>query len=86
MMLLTARTVAERLSVSLSEVYRLTSAGRLPCHRIGHGNKRAAIRYSEDDLATFLAGCREVGKVAVNGKAKLNRDGFRCLRAFGFKR
>lgn len=47
---LTVRDVAERLSVSLSVVYREVTARNLSCYRIG-----GAIRISEQQLADYLA-------------------------------
>ncbi|MFW6114628.1 MAG: helix-turn-helix domain-containing protein [bacterium] len=54
--LLSPREVAQALSVSRSLVYRLIDTGKMPYHRIGE--RRGAIRVSEDDLADFLATCR----------------------------
>jgi excisionase family DNA binding protein len=49
---LTAKQVAERLSLSRAQVHALIASGKLPCHRFGNG--RGAIRVSEEQLAAFL--------------------------------
>ena len=54
--LLTVTEAAERLSVSVSCVYRLVERDKLPHHRIGFG--RGAIRFTETDLSVFLEACR----------------------------
>lgn len=54
--LLTVKAVAERLSVSTSLVYQLVESGKLPVHRIGNG--RGAIRFSPQDIETYLEECR----------------------------
>lgn len=56
-MMLTVKQVAQRLNVSQSCIYQLVETGRIPHHRIGLG--RGAIRFTEDDLADYLAGIRE---------------------------
>ncbi len=56
-MYLTVREVASRLRISASSVYLLVESGRLPHHRLG--TRRGAIRVSEEDLAAYLADCRE---------------------------
>ena len=58
-MYLTVREVATRLRVSASSVYLLVENGRLSHHRIGA--RRGAIRVSEEDLAAYLARCRQEG-------------------------
>lgn len=65
-MLLTVKDVAARLNVSLSCVYQLVEAGRLPHHRIGLG--RGAIRCSESDLSEYLAGNRESSQVSESAR------------------
>jgi excisionase family DNA binding protein len=55
MKLLTVAEVADRLSVSESLIYRLTSEGKLRFYRLGHG----AIRFSEEQIVEYLAS-REV--------------------------
>lgn len=65
-MLLTVKDVAARLNVSISCVYQLIEAGKLPHHRIGLG--RGAIRCSESDIAEFLASNRETS--SPNDSAK----------------
>ena len=47
--MLTPKQLAERLSLSLSMVYRLLSNGELECYRFG-----TAYRVSEDQLKQFL--------------------------------
>ncbi|MCY2967400.1 MAG: helix-turn-helix domain-containing protein [Planctomycetota bacterium] len=59
-MLLKPRQLAERLNVSLSTVYGLIETGKIACHRIGRG--RGAVRVSEEDLADYLASCRNAEK------------------------
>ncbi len=54
--LLTAGEVAELLRLPVSTVYELARTGRLPHLRIGR-----AMRFSRDDLETYLADvCRSV--------------------------
>ncbi len=52
--LLTVKEVADHLGASSRHVYRLIARGDLPVHRLGR-----LVRISEDDLARYLAGCRE---------------------------
>ena len=52
--LLTAKQVAERLSVSLGLVYKLTSAGKLACYRIG-----GVLRFTEGHVCEFLERSQE---------------------------
>ena len=47
--MLTPRQLADRLSLSLSMVYRLLSSGELECYRFG-----SAYRVSEEQLNQFL--------------------------------
>lgn len=47
--MLTVKTVAERLSLSLAKVYELIQSGELPCHRFGR-----SVRVSEEQLRQFL--------------------------------
>ena len=47
--MLTPRQLADRLSLSLSMVYRLLSNGELECYRFG-----SAYRVSEEQLNQFL--------------------------------
>lgn len=47
--MLTPRQLADRLSLSLSMVYRLLSSGELECYRFG-----SAYRVSEEQLTQFL--------------------------------
>jgi excisionase family DNA binding protein len=56
MNVLTVKEVAERLKVSIGCVYQLITERRLQHLRIGCG--RGAIRIREDDLSSFLDGCR----------------------------
>jgi excisionase family DNA binding protein len=53
---LTVKQIAERLSLSASQVYALCATGRLPHHRMGNG--KGAIRVSEEQLAEFLEATR----------------------------
>ena len=54
--MLRVKDVAEKLGVSSALVYELTAKGKLPCYRIGLG--RGAIRFKEDEVDSYLAGCR----------------------------
>ena len=47
--MLTPKQLAERLSLSLSMVYRLLSTGELECYRFG-----STYRVSEEQLTAFL--------------------------------
>ena len=47
--MLTPRQLADRLSLSLSMVYRLLTSGELECYRFG-----SAYRVSEEQLNQFL--------------------------------
>ena len=47
--MLTPRQLADRLSLSLSMVYRLLTSGELECYRFG-----SAYRVSEEQLTQFL--------------------------------
>jgi excisionase family DNA binding protein len=55
---LTVKEVAGRLRLSVSQVYALCGAGKLPHHRFGNG--RGAIRVSEEQLGAYIRGS-EVG-------------------------
>jgi excisionase family DNA binding protein len=49
--LMTAETVAEKLSVSLSMIYKLRRAGALPSVQVG-----ALYRFHPDDVRAFMRG------------------------------
>ena len=49
---LTVKQVAERLGVSVSQVYSLCASGKLLHHRFSTG--RGAIRVTEEQLAAFI--------------------------------
>jgi putative molybdopterin biosynthesis protein len=53
MTFLTVNQVADLLQLSRSKVYALVSSGELPRHKIG-----GSIRIKEDDLFSYLDGCR----------------------------
>lgn len=48
--MLTPKQLAERLSLSLSMVYRMLSNGEIECYRFG-----TAYRVSEEQLSRFLS-------------------------------
>ncbi len=54
--LLTVKDVAARLNVSLSLVYQIVEAGKLPVHRIGNG--RGSIRFRPKDIEAYVGECR----------------------------
>ena len=56
-MYLTVSEVAAQLRISNSSVYLLIESGRLAHHRIGP--RKGAIRVSPDDLAAYMAECRQ---------------------------
>ena len=58
-MMLTVSEVAVRLRISRTCVYQLVESGKLSCYRIGLG--RGAIRISDEDLTSFVDGCRDNG-------------------------
>ena len=51
--LMTAETVAEKLSISLSMVYKLRRSGALPSVQVG-----ALYRFHPDDVRAFMRGER----------------------------
>ncbi len=55
--LMTAETVAEKLSVSLSMVYKLRRSGALPSVRVG-----ALYRFHPDDVRAFMRGERPASR------------------------
>jgi excisionase family DNA binding protein len=55
--LMTAETVAEKLSVSLSMVYKLRRSGALPSVQVG-----ALYRFHPDDVRAFMRGERPAGR------------------------
>jgi len=57
-MLFTVKDVAQRLNVSPSCIYQLVETGKIPHHRIGLG--RGAIRFSEEDIESFLNSSRNL--------------------------
>jgi excisionase family DNA binding protein len=50
--LLTVKQVASRLKLDYQHVYKIISAGLLPCVRIGLG--RGIIRIKESDLEAYI--------------------------------
>ena len=52
----TVKEVASRLNMSASSVYALVECGHLAFYRLG--KRRGAIRISDEDLDSFLQGCR----------------------------
>lgn len=65
---LTVKDVAVRLQLSESLIYRMIEQGKLPCHRVGTG--RGVIRVSEEDLESYLAGCRQEPQVRVKPRTR----------------
>lgn len=61
--MLTAKQVAEKLQISLSQIYKLVSSGELQCYRIGK-----AIRISEEQLAGYLSLVKKQVKKLTYGK------------------
>jgi excisionase family DNA binding protein len=59
--MLTVREVADRLRLSVSQVYALCASGKLPHLRFGNG--RGTIRVTEAQLQEFIEAC-EVTPVA----------------------
>jgi excisionase family DNA binding protein len=55
--LMTAETVAERLSISLSMVYKLRRSGALPSVQVG-----ALYRFHPDAVRAFMRGERPAGR------------------------
>jgi len=55
--LMTAETVAEKLNVSLSMVYKLRRSGALPSVQVG-----ALHRFHPDDVRCFMRGERPAGR------------------------
>lgn len=63
--MLRVKELAQRLSLSRSQVYRLIASGELPHHKI-----RGAVRVSEEQLSDYLAGTkRERGKVSTTRRS-----------------
>ena len=58
--LMTAETVAEKLSISLSMVYKLRRSGALPSVRVG-----ALYRFHPDDVRAFMRGERSVQRAGT---------------------
>jgi excisionase family DNA binding protein len=58
--LMTAETVAEKLSVSLSMVYKLRRSGALPSVQVG-----ALYRFHPDDVRAFMRGERPTGRTGT---------------------
>ncbi|MEM9944107.1 MAG: helix-turn-helix domain-containing protein [Planctomycetota bacterium] len=59
--LLSVNQVATRIQVSPSMVYSLVNSGRLECYRIGR-----CIRFTEDQLADYLASCESKSLVEAS--------------------
>ncbi|QDU82631.1 Helix-turn-helix domain protein [Polystyrenella longa] len=55
-MLYTVQEAAEKLSLSPACVYNMVNTGTIPHRRIGE--KRTTIRFTEEDLETYLESCR----------------------------
>jgi excisionase family DNA binding protein len=58
--LMTAETVAEKLSVSLSMVYKLRRSGALPSVQVG-----ALYRFHPDAVRAFMRGERPTGRTGT---------------------
>ncbi len=56
--MLTVKQAAERAGVSTRLIYALCQEGRLAHVRVGRLGRRGCIRIRENDLDTFLEGCR----------------------------
>lgn len=56
--MLTPKTAAERLGVSISLVYSLCSSGVLPHFRFGNKNRRGSVRIDEAELQAYVERCR----------------------------
>ena len=61
--MLTAKQAAEKLQISLSQIYKLVSNGELQCYRIGK-----AIRISEEQLTCYLDHVQKQVKKLTYGK------------------
>jgi excisionase family DNA binding protein len=64
---MTVSEISKRLRVSARHVYSLVQSGKLPAYRIG-----SAIRISEEQLQTYLAGCQQ-GAPAHGQSVELRR-------------
>ena len=79
--MMTVKQVAERLGISLAQVYALCSVGRLPCHRFGKG--KGAIRVKEEDLDAFVEASRFKPPVELPALVHIQlHDGQRPAGAF----
>ena len=67
--LLTARQVAEMLSVSPSMVYALVSLERLKCFRIA-GRGRGTLRFAEEMVDEYLASALQAATRAPSASAQ----------------
>ena len=56
--MLTPKSAAERLGVSLSLIYQLCSQGLLPHFRFGGKGRRGSLRINEADLHAYVEQCR----------------------------
>ena len=56
--MLTPKTVAERLGISISLVYRLCNEGSLKHFRFGGAGKRGRVMIDEQDVAAYVESCR----------------------------
>jgi excisionase family DNA binding protein len=56
--MLTPKTAAERLGVSISLIYQLCSEGTLQCFRIGRKDRRGKVLIDEQDLQAYVEQCR----------------------------
>jgi len=52
------REAARKLKISVESINRNMKSGRLPYHKIGE-----SVRFTENDLSTFLETCAVAGKI-----------------------
>ena len=64
--LITVKTLAKRLLVSVAAVYAMVDSGEIECYRIRtKPGKRGTIRFSEEQVTAYLESRRECHAVAV---------------------
>lgn len=67
--LFSIKQVAAMAGVQTKHIRRAIKQGKLPCHNMSNGEKRATIRISRNDFDTWVASCR-----VNHGPSKSERD------------
>ena len=70
----TAEEVARRLRVKPATVYEVAAKGRIPCVRLWEGNRRALIRFREDDIERLIVDRTFLGSAKLDEERATDGD------------